>query len=380
MLRKIVLTSSLIVLASCTTVPTSAPGPSYTPANAEALYVTPMPSKALASDAVLTRIAFGSCADEKKDQSIWNTIKADNPDLFLFIGDNVYGDPYTSDPRFSDPTMPMMRESYQKLAQSPEFAAFRDDVPLMVTWDDHDYGANDAGADYLFKETSEQLYLDAWDVPADDERRSRDGVYTSRIIGPEGRRVQIIMLDTRFFRTYLQRTDEYGVAGKERYVPLEQPNGTMLGEAQWNWLQDELEKPADLRLLVSSIQVHSDGHGWEAWKMMPHEREKLYDMIDATDANDVIILTGDRHAGSVYRRDDVIDYPLYEVTSSSLNVPASVWREESGETDVEPGPHRLHTMMFDANYGRLDIDWDSRTVDMHVISPGGETFSNQTTF
>ena len=37
----------------------------------------------------LTRIAFGSCLRETEDQSIWNDVRATNPDLFLFIGDNV---------------------------------------------------------------------------------------------------------------------------------------------------------------------------------------------------------------------------------------------------------------------------------------------------
>ncbi|WP_298919001.1 alkaline phosphatase D family protein [uncultured Algimonas sp.] len=342
--------------------------------------IVPMSSAALADDTVLTRIAVGSCANETEDQSIWNDIRAENPDLFLFIGDNVYGDPRRSDPRFADPAMPQMRQSYIDLSRSAPFAALRAETPVLTTWDDHDYGENDGGADYLYRDRAEALFLDAWDVPAADERRARDGVHTSRIIGPDGRRVQIILLDTRFFRTYLQATDERGAKGKERYVPLAEPHGTMLGDAQWDWLEGELEKPADLRLLVSSIQIHADGHGWEAWKMMPHERDRLYELIDGTKANDVILLSGDRHAGSIYRRDDVTDEPLYELTTSSLNVPASRWRAESGETYVEPGPHRLHTMQYEANYGLVDIDWADRAVTLTVRSPDGGDFVNRVTF
>lgn len=342
--------------------------------------VTPMASAPLADDATLTRIAFGSCARETNDQTIWTTIKAENPDLFLFIGDNVYGDPWTSDPLFADPSMPKMRQSYKTLAKSEPFASLRQDVPVMTTWDDHDYGVNDGGAEYLYKNRAQALYLDAWNVPADDERRARDGIHTSRIIGPDGKRVQIILLDTRFFRTYLQVTDERGVPGKERYVPLEGPHGTMLGEAQWDWLEAELQKPADVRLIASSIQVHADGHGWEAWKMMPHERDRFYGMIDQTDAKGVVLLSGDRHAGSIYRRDDVVDYPLYEITASALNVPIRSKLDGSSTDPEEAGPHRLHPMQYHPNYGLIDIDWDARNVTLTVASPDGGDYVNQVEF
>jgi len=74
---------------------------------------------------------------------------------------------------------------------------------VLTTWDDHDYGLNDGGADYMFKDQAKALYLTAWNVPADDDRRRRGGVYTSSISGPSGQRVQIILLDTRSFRTAL---------------------------------------------------------------------------------------------------------------------------------------------------------------------------------
>lgn len=372
----LLLASAAFVLSACESYPTSSAANSAKPVSTR---VTPMTSAPLDLSAPLTRIAFGSCLSETEDQSIWNTLAAENPDIFLFTGDNVYGDTYTSDPRWTDPSMPKMRESYNTLASVPEFTNFRKDVPLLTTWDDHDYGANDGGAYYPFKDLAEQIYLDAWDVPASDERRAREGVHTSKIVGPVGQRVQIIMLDTRFFRTNLQAAtrDQYGEPGTERYVPIEGGHGTMLGEAQWDWLADELQKPAELRLIVSSIQVIADGHGWEAWRTMPVEREKFYNLLDESDAEGIILISGDRHSGSIYRRDDVLDYPLYEVTASSLNRPASAFRARSGETRVEDGPYRLHTMQFEVNYGLIDVDWAARTADLQVVSPTAGTFTNQ---
>lgn len=365
------LSMGALALAGCET--TAAPSKSAMASSSKtAQAVTSMPSKALPK--TLSRIAFGSCLSEKEDQSIWTTIAAEKPDAFIFMGDNIYGDAYRSDPLFSDPSMPKMRSSYNKLASHQEFANFRAQVPVVPIWDDHDYGANDGGADYLFKDQAKELFLDAWAIPQNDIRRKRDGVYTSKIIGDAGQRVQIILLDTRSFRTYLQATDKRNAPGKERYVPLENENGTMLGEAQWNWLQGELKKPADLRLLVSSIQVIADGHGWEAWRTMPAERERLYNMITETGANDVVMLSGDRHAGAFYKRDGVAPYTLKEFTSSSLNLPASKWRAESGETRIEDGPFRTTTMQFDVNYGLMDIDWEKRQAKVRLVSPGNDSF------
>ena len=58
----------------------------------------------------------------------------------------------------------------------------------------------------------------------------------------------------------------------------------MLGAAQWAWLRAQLLQPAELRLIVSSVQVLAEGHGWEGWDNLPLERTKLLGLIDETAA------------------------------------------------------------------------------------------------
>ncbi len=339
-----------------------------------AIRAVPMPAAALDANKTLTRIIFASCGHQNEDQSIWDQLAAENPDLILYVGDNVYGDA-----RFDDPSLPTLKAAYMRLAQSEPFSRARAAAPMLTVWDDHDYGANDGGKDYPFKEQSEALFEYVWALPKDDPRRAHPGAYGSWMIGAEdGRRVQIIMLDTRYFRSPLKRTDEPGAKGKERYVPDPDPSKTMLGDAQWAWLEAELKKPADLRLLVSSVQVISDGHGWEGWKMLPADRSRLYTVIDETDADNLIILSGDRHSGSLYRKQGVNAHSLFEATSSSLNLPASKWRAESGESWVEPGPNRISEMYYDVNYGVIDIDWEKGAVDVAIRNGTGETMMNET--
>src|SRR5258707_14083938 len=86
----------------------------------------------------LSRIAFGSCAHQDRDQPIWGPIVKEKPELFLFIGDAIYAD--TED-------MEVMRKKYKALAAKPGYQKLLETCPVLATWDDHDYGGEDVGAE-----------------------------------------------------------------------------------------------------------------------------------------------------------------------------------------------------------------------------------------
>ncbi|MCI5043053.1 MAG: alkaline phosphatase family protein [Aquisalinus sp.] len=371
---RLLLASSLLAVAACASTQTQAPLEEEPTADTTQQRVTPMPSAMLDTGKTITRIAFGSCLKQEDDQSMWNTVARSEPDVFLFIGDNVYGDNYSG-----EPGLPELHDAYATLAESGPFATLRQQTPLLVTWDDHDYGLNDNGASFQYREDAEALFEEVWAIPEDSPVRARPGIYDSRMIGSEdGKRVQILMLDTRFFRSDLKETNERNAPGKERYLPDTDPTKTMLGKEQWLWLAQELNQPADLRIIASSIQVIADGHGWEAWRTLPKEREKLYATISAAGAENVIFVSGDRHAGGIYRRNLVTTYPLYEMTSSSLNAPLSAWRDVTApDFRQEAGPHRIGDMFYDANFGLIDIDWETEVVFLRLTDENGETVREQ---
>jgi alkaline phosphatase D len=303
--------------------------------------LAPMAAQAQSSPA-LTRIAFGSCMHQGRPQPIWNAVLAYRPELFLFMGDNVYGD-------FVSRSATQLKEAYATAQGIESYARVKRTVPHLAIWDDHDYGKNDGGAEFPYKDVAKEEFLKFFGVPADDPRRSREGIYESRTVGPIGRRVQVILLDIRWFKSPWKLTDERGAPGKERYLPDEDPAKTMLGDVQWRWLEDELRKPAELRLIVSSIQVVTEGHGWERWGNFPLERRKLFDTIHKARANGVVFLSGDRHIGALYRETPSGLYPLTEATSSGLN--------QVFATAREPGPNRLGPLVPEINFGTIDIDW-----------------------
>lgn len=313
----------------------------------------PMPAASLEPAARLTRIAIGSCFTPYGSDAIFGEIARQNPDAFLFMGDNVYARDESDDPELKS-----LRHAYGALAASQNFATLRADTPLIVAWDDHDYGKNDTGASFIAREYSEQLFDHVWALPSGDERRERPGTYYSTMAGPEGQRVQIIVLDTRFFSSPYEKNPDQSVG---RYTRTQDPNQDMLGAAQWQWLGSELNKPADLRILLSSIQVIAEGHYWESWAMMPREQKRLYELLSDTD--NLIIVSGDRHSAAIYARSDATPYPLYEMTSSSLNLPLTGWVDDPQD---EPGPHRLTKPYYEVNYGMILLDWPNREVRLEL--------------
>jgi alkaline phosphatase D len=314
------------------------------------------PNPALAPATTLTRIAFGSCNHQNASQHMWAQIASQNPQLFLMIGDNVYGDNGWD----GDAGLESLRQSYLLQASHREFAGFRAQFPMMATWDDHDFGLNDAGGSFPFRRWAETLFESFWG--SSDAVRSRPGIYDSTITGPEGRRVQVIMLDTRFFRSDLKRAawtkDRPPLGG---YLPDDSLDKTVLGAAQWAWLEAELAKPADLRILVSSTQVITQAHQYEGWTNFPVERARLLETLHRRAASGLVILSGDRHAAGIYKTAHKGE-TMWELTSSSLNL--AFGNDNDASTAREPDPARVGKFFSVENYGLVDIDWKARALTM----------------
>ena len=292
---------------------------------------------ALAADVALTRIAFGSCNREDRPQPLWPRILAADPQLWIWTGDNVYGD--TDD-------MAVLAAKYARQRAHAGYRAFAARVPLVGVWDDHDYGVNDGGREFAPRAASQQLALDFLGEPADGPRRAREGMYAAYSYGPPGRRVKVILLDTRYFRDPLPPRGATSA-------------GDVLGEAQWRWLERELRTGgAQLHLVVSSIQVLPVDHPYEKWANFPRARERLLATIGASGAPGVVLVSGDRHIAELSRLDDApTGYPLYELTASGLT---HTWRGDgSGAPPAEPNRYRVGPLVAALNYGTLDVEWRS---------------------
>jgi alkaline phosphatase D len=312
----------------------------------------------------VSRIAFGSCAHQERPQPIWDQVSEAKPDVLLLIGDNIYGD--TRD-------MAALQKKYELASAVPGLKKLRGRVPTFGTWDDHDFGENDAGGDFPHKRESQQLFLDFFNVPSDSPQRTQEGVYSAQTFGPVGKRVQIILLDTRYFRSRWKSNKPTTASDRRPYAPDDNPAATMLGEAQWTWLGEQLRQPANLRLLVSSIQVITESGGGEKWMNFPHERERLFALLRDTKAGGVVILSGDRHFADLSMMNAGLGYPLYDLTSSGLTQGAEQWRP------LQPNPHRVAGMAWGDNFGLITVDWTEAdpTVRLQVRDGDGDIRINE---
>jgi len=286
-------------------------------------------------------IAFGSCNRQYEDQPLWEPILKNQPDVFLWGGDNIYSDTDNAEE---------MNKAYQLQANNSDYQKLINQVPVLGTWDDHDYGLNDAGKEWHFKEKSQQLFLDFMGVPENSPRRNREGVYHSEIFETEKGNIKVILLDTRYFRDELIKSDD----PDKRYEPSA---GTVLGEKQWNWLEEELQNStANFNIIMSSIQILSAEHGFETWGNFPSEVEKLKKLIVSSKASNVVLLSGDRHISEFSKTAvEGLEYPLVDFTSSGLT---HAYEQFKGE----PNRFRVGEVVSTESFGILKFDFEKNKV------------------
>lgn len=333
---------------------------------------------------VIQRIAFGSCNDPTEPAPVWDAVVNADPDVWLWLGDTVYADsPRPAGKTLADRSRVVLDRLpylYGRQRALPGYQRLMSRARIMGTWDDHDYGMNDMGADFPGRVEAQRHFFDFYGEPKDSPRRQRPGVYCSIVLGPPGKRLQIILLDTRFFRSPLEEGKfprEGWVEGRPgTYLPSADSGTTLLGAEQWAWFERTLQQPAEVRLVVSSIQVVADDHRFEKWGNFPHERSRLLRFIHDQRIGGVILLSGDRHRGELSCLDPLREpegaavdpgYPLYDLTASALNQSApttfGAQLEQASPRAVvfanEINRHRIGSRFDYNHFGLISIDWDA---------------------
>ena len=280
----------------------------------------------------LQTIAIGSCNRQEAPQTYWSTIAATRPDLWIWLGDNIYGD--TDD-------MTVLKSKYEMQKSNSYYQKLLNSTPVIGIWDDHDYGKNDAGKEYPFKVASRDLMFDFLDVPKKSPAWKRTGGYQSYVYGTGKQKVKILLLDARYFRGDLNRVD--GVYQKNM-------SGSVLGDAQWLWLERELtNSDAAIHILASGIQFIADEHRFEKWDNYPKERQRMIDLIAKTKPQNAFFLSGDRHISEIAS----IEIPgygqFYDFTSSGLT--------HSYASSTATNSHRMGKLVTTKSFGLIKIDW-----------------------
>ncbi|MBT5901250.1 MAG: alkaline phosphatase family protein [Opitutaceae bacterium] len=288
-------------------------------------------------------IAFGSCGSQDHPLPIFDHVVEHQPDVFVFLGDNIYGD--TDD-------MDVLRQKYRQLGSKPTYQNLKKHTDILATWDDHDYGKNDVGRHYPHKAESKEIFLNFFEEPKDSSRYQHEGIYHSVYRQVGDKIVQIILLDGRTFRDDLLKCEDQTNKAKRYfyhldYVPHSDPEMAFLGEQQWAWLEGELKRPADFRVIATGTQFGIEYNGYEAWANYPHEQERLVQLIHQTQANHVVFISGDVHYAEISKLEHADSYPLYDITASGLS---QTWRFAT------PNRNRIEGPIMDNHFGLLTIN------------------------
>lgn len=321
----------------------------------------------------INKIAFGSCSKQNLDLTIFETIAKEKPEVWVWLGDIIYGD---------TENMKHLEGKYNQLKYNESYAMLRDSVKNIIgTWDDHDYGVNDGNKTYKFKEESKTKFLNFFDFPKNAPIRKRKGIYNSFTVGEGFKKIKFIILDTRTFQDELTKQEKFINQFKNSNLK-DTSNLTkiksninkfnicdtcdLLGEEQWKWLENTLKfSDARINIIVSSIQVIPEEHPFEKWANFPSSRQKLFEMIKKTNSKGIIFLSGDRHKAEINKisiKD--INYPIYEITSSGLT--------HSLEDNIDNGlvfdkKYRVGREVKDKNFGIINFDWKIKQVGVEVL-------------
>lgn len=251
-------------------------------------------------------VAIGSCAfinETEYDRpgqpyggeyQIFTAIAAKQPDVMLWLGDNVY---YREPDFFS---AAFMRHRNAHARALPEMQALLGSTHHYAIWDDHDYGPNNSDRTYRMKKDALQIFKDYWLNPAYGSEET-PGVFFSFTWAD----IDFFMLDDRYHRA------------PNRYP--DSPEKVMFGREQMRWLKEALLfSNAPFKIIAGGNQLLNPQVWDESFSAFKHEQAELLNWIKTNKIGGVLFLSGDVHRTELIRLEDPNFYPLYDYSSSPL--------------------------------------------------------------
>lgn len=265
------------------------------------------------------------------------------PDAMIWMGDNVYlreADWYSRAGIFY---------RYTHTRSLPELQPLLGSTHHYATWDDHDYGPDNADWTWREKATTREAFKAFWANPTTGTPEF-GGITTMFQWGD----VDVFLVDDRWFRSSENRVGDRQMLGP-----------------QLEWLVDALASSrATFKIVVSGSQLLNPEARWESFATFPAERGRFLDALRENDIPGVLFLTGDVHYSVLTRMTRPGTYPLYDLTVSPLT---------AGPTEIEEARSRNHlgvpgTIYADRNFATLDFSGprEDRVLAITVRSTTGD--------
>ena len=292
-------------------------------------------------------LAMGSCArfPEDQDQVVWRSVAAANPDLFAWLGDNIYAD---------SGQLSAINGDYQRQRDVTTYQPIARQIPQIAIWDDHDSGLNNGDGTSPFRQNALRAFRNYWANPSYG-LEDTPGVFFEYRYGS----VDFFMLDGRYHRDPNDAPDN---ASK-----------TMLGAGQKRWLKERLQSSK------APFKVIASGGGWtvgkgpggDSWASFLTERNELFDFIRDQEISGVVLLSGDTHYAELNAIpwSEQGGYDMYEFVSSPLA------QDTSDGFLVRRPERRIRQAYFgSSNFGVLyfDLRGDDPWLEFNVMNYRGD--------
>ncbi len=290
--------------------------------------------------------ALGSCAYMKPEAyGIFESIYRQNPQMMLWMGDNVYLRPTDL---YSEQAM---ARRYQTPRRTKELQALFANVPQYAIWDDHDYGGNDGDRSYRMRENIYNVFKSYWPNPSFG-LPGTPGVFTRF----EKSDVEFFLTDNRYHRAPNR---------------LKDPARTFFGEAQWQWLKDSLSSSTStFKLIVLGNETLNTQTPSENMYSYTGAYREFLDWLKTSEIPGIVLLSGDRHHTELLKKERPGSYPLYEWCVSPLT--SNAYPPFPVEQDLEIRiPGSLYTKR---NFGMVEVTGpvDNRQLILKRYSATGE--------
>ncbi|WP_207495599.1 alkaline phosphatase D family protein [Aridibaculum aurantiacum] len=283
-----------------------------------------------------------------KDSSIFTTMATEtNASFMLWLGDNWY----TREVDYNSEWGLKYRASRDR--SMPVLQPLLKAMPHYAIWDDHDYGPNNADKSYILKDTSRSIFMKYWANPSYGQ--NGQGIFTKFTFSD----VDFFLLDDRWFRSNDEMVDSIG--------GLENTAKRMFGEQQMEWLKNALlqsnsNSMVHFRVIATGSQVLNQSSVKDCFIHYRTEFRELMDFLQQHPINGLVFLTGDRHLSSVVKRERNGNYPLYDITASSLT--AGLSRRSPAEAS---DPNMLLRVDDQNNYSRISFTGKGAERIMKVV-------------
>ncbi len=265
------------------------------------------------------------------DSSIFESMAKEKAAFMLWLGDNWY----TRDVDYSDEWGLWNRASHDR--SIPVLQKFLKTTSHFAIWDDHDFGPNDMGKNYILKNTSREVFKSYWLNTT--YGFNGQGIYSMMSYSD----VDVFMMDDRWWRSADNMLDS--VNGKPN------PDKKMWGKEQMEWLKNSLlYSKASFKIIATGSQVLNPVSPFDKLANCPVEYNELLDFLYANKINGVLFLSGDRHHTEVIKVNREGTYPLYDITVSPLTAGTHTF----GGVEKN-NPYRVLGIDEKQNYGKFNF-------------------------